>query len=77
VERGDLVVVRVGDDDRLTPRGLSDEIVARVPGAEYVIIPDSGHMVTLEKPDAVNASLLDLLARVRRDIGDDGADAAV
>jgi pimeloyl-ACP methyl ester carboxylesterase len=75
-ERVELLVV-VGEDDRLTPRSLSDEIIARVPGAEYVIIPDSGHMVTLEKPDAVDASLLDLLARVRRDIGDDGADAAV
>jgi pimeloyl-ACP methyl ester carboxylesterase len=39
-----------------------------VPGAEFVVIPDSGHMVTLEKPEEVNAALLDLLVRVRRNI---------
>lgn len=67
-ERVELLVI-VGDDDRLTPREQSDEIVARVPGAEYVVIPDSGHMVTLEKPVEVNDALLVLLDRVRRNLG--------
>lgn len=67
LERVELLVI-VGDDDRLTPREQSEEIVVRVPGAEFVVIPDSGHMVTLEKPDEVNSALLDLLARVRRDL---------
>jgi len=67
LENVELLVV-VGDSDRLTPRNQSDDIVARVPGAEYVVIPDSGHMVTLEKHVEVNACLLDLLERVRRDV---------
>lgn len=67
LERVELLVI-VGDEDRLTPREQSEEIVARVPGAEFVVIPDSGHMVTLEKPDEVNEALLELLVRVRRNI---------
>ena len=43
-------------------------IVSQVPGAEYVVVEDSGHMVTLEKHEIVDAALLDLLDRVRRDI---------
>lgn len=70
LEDVELLVV-VGESDRLTPRELSDEIVERLPGAEYVIIPDSGHMVTLEKHEEVDEALLELLGRVRRDIADD------
>ena len=73
LERGELLVI-VGEDDRLTPKEQSDEIVAVLPGAEYVVIPDSGHMVTLEKPAEVDACLLDLVDRVRRDLADDAID---
>ena len=69
------LLVIVGDTDRLTPKEQSDEIVRRVPGAEYVIVPDSGHMLTLEKHQEVDEHLLTLLERVRRDIGS-GAGAA-
>ncbi len=62
------LLVIAGGADRLTPRPMSDEIVAAVPGAEYAVIEHAGHMVTLEKPDEVNELLLGLLARVRRDI---------
>jgi pimeloyl-ACP methyl ester carboxylesterase len=69
-------LVMVGDIDRLTPKELSEEIVRHVPGAEFVVIPDAGHMLTLEKPDDVNAPLLALLDRVRRDIAGDATDGA-
>jgi pimeloyl-ACP methyl ester carboxylesterase len=55
----------VGDDDRLTPSRHSDEIVRHVPGAELVVIPNSGHMVMLEKYPEVNQHLRDLVGRVR------------
>lgn len=70
------LLVLVGETDRLTPKEQSDAIVQVVPGAEYVVIPDSGHMVTLEKPDQVNAALLSLLDRVQRDIAADTATSA-
>ena len=62
------LLVLVGETDRLTPREQSEEIVRRVPGAEYVVVPDAGHMVTLEKHEVVDAHLIDLLNRVHRDI---------
>jgi len=62
------LLVMVGDADRLTPPGYSDEIIALVPGAEYIVVHDAGHMVTLEKHEQVDDALLDLLARVRRDL---------
>ncbi len=59
-------LVLVGDSDRLTPSAHSDEIVRRVPGAELVVIPDSGHMVMLEKYPEVNQHLRELVGRVRK-----------
>lgn len=70
LEGVELLVV-VGDSDRLTPRQFSDEIVRRVPGAEYVVVPDAGHMVLIEKHEEVDEHLLALLDRVRRNIAAD------
>jgi pimeloyl-ACP methyl ester carboxylesterase len=70
------LLVMVGASDRLTPREQSEEIVRQVPGAEFVVVPDSGHMVTLEKPDVVDEHLLALLARVKRDVGAHVTDGA-
>jgi len=64
IGRVDTLVI-VGDDDRLTPSRHSDEIVRHVPGAELVVIPNSGHMVMLEKYPEVNQHLRDLVGRVR------------
>ncbi len=58
--------------DQMTPVRHSRDIVAAVPSANYVEIPDSGHMVMLEHPDLVTAHLRSLIARSAR-----GTDAAV
>ena len=58
-------LVMVGDNDALTPDSHSSEIVRRVPGAELVIVPDTGHMIISERPEIVDRHLLDLLATVR------------
>jgi pimeloyl-ACP methyl ester carboxylesterase len=50
-------LVLVGDRDVLTPPDLSREIAAGIPGATLAIVPDCGHLSTLEKPEAVNAAL--------------------
>jgi pimeloyl-ACP methyl ester carboxylesterase len=62
------VLVIAGASDRLTPKEQSDEIVRYIPGAEYVVIPDSGHMLTIDRHEQVDALLLALLDRVRRDV---------
>ncbi|MEV5690117.1 alpha/beta fold hydrolase [Micromonospora globbae] len=51
------VLVVVGDKDMITPVTHSEEIVRRLPHAEFVRIPDSGHVVMLEHADEVNAAL--------------------
>ena len=50
-------LVLVGDGDELTPPFLSQEIAAGISGARLVVIPDCGHLSTLERPEAVNAAL--------------------
>lgn len=70
------VLVIAGASDRLTPKEQSDEIVRCIPGAEYVVIPDSGHMLTIDRHEQVDALLLALLDRVRRDIEGMPADGA-
>ncbi len=70
------VLVLVGDSDRLTPREQSDALVQLVPGADFVVVPDSGHMVTLEKHEEVDAALITLLERVLRDVTADLASSA-
>lgn len=54
-------LVLCGAEDALTPPPLHDEIAALVPGAELIKVALSGHLPTLEKPDAVNAAMRDWL----------------
>lgn len=51
------VLVMVGDADLLTPPERSREIVERVPHAKFVLVPRCGHMLTMERPEVVNATL--------------------
>jgi pimeloyl-ACP methyl ester carboxylesterase len=50
-------LVLVGEGDELTPPELSKEIAAGIEGATLTVVPDCGHLSTLEKPEAVNATL--------------------
>lgn len=62
------LLVVVGDADRLTPVSASEEIVRSVPGADFVVIHDSGHMAILEAPEQINELLEMLVVKVRRDL---------
>jgi len=50
-------LVLVGDGDIATPPDLHREIAAGIPGARLVIVPNCGHLSTIERPEAVNAAL--------------------
>lgn len=54
-------VVLVGETDLLTPPELSHELAAHIGGAQLVVIPESGHLTTLEQPEAVTAALVEWL----------------
>ena len=57
-------LVMCGEDDLLTPIDRSREIAALIPGARLVALPECGHMLTMEQPEAVNAELIRWLGRV-------------
>jgi pimeloyl-ACP methyl ester carboxylesterase len=55
-------LVLVGDGDAATPVELNKEIADGIAGAKLSVVPDSGHLSTLEQPEAVNAALSAWLA---------------
>lgn len=55
-------LVLCGEHDQLTPRDRHDEMAALIPGAALVVLPECGHMSTLEKPLEVNRALSAWLA---------------
>ncbi|MBI2772720.1 MAG: alpha/beta fold hydrolase [Burkholderiales bacterium] len=57
-------LVMCGEDDQLTPPECSREIASLVPGAQLVMVPQCGHMLTMEQPEIVNATLLAWLRRL-------------
>jgi pimeloyl-ACP methyl ester carboxylesterase len=61
-EIGCPTLVLVGDGDEATPPELAKEIAGGIAGAKLTIIPDCGHLSTLEKPAAVNAALSEWLS---------------
>jgi 3-oxoadipate enol-lactonase len=50
-----------GAEDRLFPLALIRQAHARVPGAALVVVPEAGHSVYFERPDAFNAALATFL----------------
>jgi pimeloyl-ACP methyl ester carboxylesterase len=58
------VLVMCGEADQLTPPERSREIADLCPQARLVMVPRSGHMLTMEQPDVVNAALREWLAGV-------------
>jgi pimeloyl-ACP methyl ester carboxylesterase len=50
-------LVVAGQEDVLTrPQGM-EEIAALIPGAEYQVIPKSGHMIPVEQAEQLDALL--------------------
>lgn len=60
------VLVIVGDSDLLTPTEHSEEIVRRLPGAEFVVVRRGGHLLMLEHHEVVTVHLAELIARSAR-----------
>jgi pimeloyl-ACP methyl ester carboxylesterase len=55
--------VIVGEEDKVTPVGLSREIHGLLPGSTLEVIPACGHLPPIERPDVVAAALEDLFHR--------------
>ena len=59
-------LVMVGNQDILTPRGDSEELAERIPGAELVVISGAAHGFMVEHASTFNRILLDFLSRACR-----------
>lgn len=55
--------VGVGSHDILTPPELSAEMAGLIPGAQFVTVPEAGHLPPMEQPAATNDILRDWLSR--------------
>ena len=55
-------LVLVGDEDVDDLRAIAGHVAASVPGAELIELPGTAHLPSLERPDEVNALLLQFLA---------------
>lgn len=56
--------ILVGEKDWLTPPDHSKAIAAALPKAQLTEVPDTSHLVQLEKPGVINDALGDLIKRV-------------
>jgi 3-oxoadipate enol-lactonase len=59
------VLVAVGEHDVPGFREMSAVLARGIPAAQYHVVPDAGHMINMEQPDAVNA----LLSRFLEQLG--------
>jgi 3-oxoadipate enol-lactonase len=56
-------LVLTGELDPLSQPGLARVMASRIRGSQFVIIPDCGHLSSLERPGAFNAAVRDFLTR--------------
>lgn len=59
-------LVLAGREDPATPPPHAERIAAAVPGARLEVLDDASHLAVAERPDAVNALLLDHFTRSAR-----------
>jgi 3-oxoadipate enol-lactonase len=58
-------LVIVGDQDAISLPDEMEKIAAAIPNAEFIVIPNSGHMTTMENPEAVNQALTRFITELR------------
>ncbi|MGP3958459.1 alpha/beta fold hydrolase [Nonomuraea sp. 3N208] len=59
--------IMVGDRDWLTPTDHSKAMAAALPKAQLTEVPDTSHLIQLERPGVVNDALRDLIKRVEQE----------
>jgi pimeloyl-ACP methyl ester carboxylesterase len=57
-------LIIVGEEDLLTPPKYSQYLAGQIPGAQFCLVPDAGHMVMLEKPAETNRAIEEFIARL-------------
>ncbi|MGB2964144.1 MAG: alpha/beta hydrolase [Anaerolineales bacterium] len=57
-------LIVVGEQDKMTPLRFSEELEGGIQGADLVILPQTGHMVPLEKPQSTADLIRTFLRKV-------------
>jgi 3-oxoadipate enol-lactonase len=57
-------LVIVGELDALTPPNVAEEYVAKIPGAQLVVITNAGHLSNMEQPEAFLQALRGFLGSI-------------
>jgi len=52
-----------GSEDQTAPPSVMERMAQKIPGAEYVLLQDCGHLGPMDRPAAFNAALAAFLAR--------------
>jgi 3-oxoadipate enol-lactonase len=52
-----------GSEDKTAPPSVMERMAQKIPGAEYVLIPDCGHLGPMDRPEEFNAALLAFLGK--------------
>jgi pimeloyl-ACP methyl ester carboxylesterase len=58
-------LVIVGSEDVSLPVEYAQKIATAIPGASLVVVPESGHLSSLEQPEAVTGAMVEFLEGVR------------
>ena len=54
-------LVVVGEDDQLSPVEVAESMAARIPQSRVAVVPDAGHLSSLESPEVFNDALATFL----------------
>lgn len=57
------VLVIAGEDDQITPAAGMQEMARAIPGGEFAVIADAGHVTPLEQPVTVSSTVADFLVK--------------
>ena len=52
-----------GDSDRIQAPAYADELNRLIVGSKVTIVPQAGHMMHMEKPDVIAATVADFAGR--------------
>ena len=57
-------LVIAGEHDVLTPPSVAQDYAAKIPGAQYIVIPSAGHLSNLEQPESFHQAISGFLYSV-------------
>ncbi len=57
-------LILCGDQDVSTPPEKSEDLHRRIKGSKYIVIPNAGHMSSVEQPEAVTTALDEFISSV-------------